>query len=47
MLIYDTNKTNCEIELKPVTDADCNRDEPEVETFVQDKMTQLGRSTLV
>lgn len=47
------NNTNCETELKPVTDAGCNQDEPEAETFVQDKtrseyvITQLGRSTLV
>lgn len=52
-LIYNMNNTNCEIELKPARDAGCNQDEPEVETFVQDKtsseyvMTQLGRSTLV
>lgn len=48
------NNTNCEIQVKPVTDAGCNQDGPEKGgTLVQDKtrseyvMTQLGRSTLV
>lgn len=31
------NNTNCEIEVKPVTDTGCNQDAPETETFVQDK----------
>lgn len=36
------NNTNCEIDLKPVTDAGYNQDEPEAETFVRDKNDAAG-----